>query len=95
MIGAGLTGTAAAGLGLALIVIAALTWWKGEELADRLDVGPAVDVIEHVSPGLTDKEVEEFSVLHQEYLQMKDEKREEMQKEARNKGPNTSHLNKQ
>jgi len=95
VIGAGLTGTAAAGLGVALMLIAALAWWKGEELADRLDVGPAVDVIEHVQPGLTDKEVEEFSILHQEYLEMKDEKREEMQKEARNRGPNTGHLNQQ
>lgn len=69
-------------------------WWKGEELADRLDVGPAVDVIEHVKPGLTDKEVEEFSVLHQEYLEMKDEKRKEMEKEARNNAGNGSHLNK-
>jgi len=70
-------------------------WWKGEELADRLDVGPAVDVIEHVQPGLTDKEVEEFSVLHREYLQMKDEKREEMQKEARQNNGGGRHLNKQ
>lgn len=65
-----------------------------DRVAELLDLGPAVDVIEHVRPGLTDKEVEEFSTLHQEYLQMKDEKRDEMQKEARQNHSQGGTLNK-
>jgi len=76
------------------LVTAAGLWWKGEEIADRLDFGPAVDVIEHTKPGLTDREVEEFSVLHQEYLKIKEEKRDEMQKEARQNHGQGRQLNK-
>lgn len=70
-------------LGVGFAVIALLTYRYRARLADHLDLGPAVDVIEHVRPGLTAKEVEEFLTLHQEYGKMQEEKREEIQKEAK------------
>jgi hypothetical protein len=69
---------------------------KAEEIAERLEPGPAVDVIEHARPGLTAKEAEEFYTLHQEYLQMQDEKREAMRKAATQNSPSSGRrLNKQ
>jgi len=92
---AGIMGEIGSVFGAAFLGLLTLTLaFKGEAIAERLDVGPAVDVIEHTTSGLTDREVEEFSVLHQEYLKMKDEKREEMQKEARKKGGQGRQLNK-
>jgi len=80
-------------LGVGFAVIALLTCRFREGLTAALDLGPAVDVIEHVSPGLDAKEVEEFFTLHQEYLKMKEEKREEMQKEARQNAGSGQNLN--
>jgi len=81
-------------LGVGLAVIALLTYWFRTRITEVLDLDPAVDVIEHVRPGLTAKEVEEFLTLHQEYLEMQEEKREEMRKEARQNGGSGRTLNK-
>lgn len=78
LVGAGLTETGVFGLGLGLIVIAAALWWKGEEVADRLDVGPAVDVTERRRPGMSEKRVQEYYHLHQTYLAIQKEKRDDI-----------------
>jgi len=82
----------AAVLGVLTLTIAA----RREAVAEQLESGPAVDVIEHERPGLTAKEAEEFYTLHQEYLQMQEEKREEMRQEAKQNGSSSGRtLNKQ
>ncbi|UTF55980.1 hypothetical protein [Natronosalvus rutilus] len=57
-----------------------------EELTDHLERGPAVDVIEHRQEGLSDREVHEFNVLHQEYKQIQQEKRKEAERKAKQRG---------
>ena len=94
---AGILGELGSLIGAAVLGVVTLTLAvKGEEIAERLETGPAVDVIEHVRPGLSAKEVEEFHTLHQEYLQMKEEKREKMRQEAKQNGSSSGRtLNKQ
>lgn len=82
-------------LGIGFGLIALLTYRFRDRITERLDVGPAVDVIEHTIPGLTDKEVQEFFTLHQEYLKIKEEKREEMEREAQRNANQGQTLNKQ
>lgn len=76
-----------------LVVIGGALYHYREELANRMDLDPAVDVIEHIRPGLTDREVEEFHVLHQEYLTIREEKREQAERKARNAGKSGKPLN--
>jgi hypothetical protein len=72
-------------LGVLTLAVAATR----EEIAEQLETGPAVDVSEHARPGLTAREAEEFYTLHQEYLQMQDEKREAMRNEATQNSPSS------
>jgi hypothetical protein len=82
----------AAVLGVLTVTVAATR----EAVAERLETGAAVDVIEHARPGLEATEAEEFYTLHQEYLQMQDEKREAMRNEATQNSPSSGRsLNKQ
>lgn len=59
-------------------VVGTLIMYYREAIADRLGVEPAVDVIERRSPGLMDKDVQEFYTLHQEYLARQKEQREDL-----------------
>lgn len=88
LIEAGLTLT---GLVIALLGVAVFT--HQDELAAYLERGPAVDVIERSTPGLSEKEVHEYFTLHQEYKQIQKEKREEKEREYKNKGPSGRSLN--
>lgn len=74
----GLTATALLVCSLAVLLV-----YYREELTERFDRGPAVDVVEHHEEGLSDREVQEFNVLHREYKQMQKEKREEEKRKAR------------
>lgn len=76
-----------------LVFIGGALYYYRDEIADRLDLEPGVDVIEHTRPGLTDREVEEFHVLHQEYLKIRDEKRKEQERKYRNQGKSGGSLN--
>lgn len=81
---AGLTVTA-----IGVIALAFLAVPFRETITEWLDRGPAVDVIERSTSGLSDREVQEFFTLHQEYKQIQKEKREEKEREYKKKGPNT------
>lgn len=59
---------------------------RQEALAEYLERGPAVEVIEHREEGLPDCEVQEFVTLHREYKQIQKEQREEAEREAKNRG---------
>lgn len=81
LIEAGLTLT-----GLAVAALAMLVFHRQEALVEYLERGPAVEVIEHREEGLTDQEVQEFNVLHNEYKTVQEEKRKEAERKARNRG---------
>lgn len=90
LIGVGLleAGLTVTGIGVTALGFLAVPF--REAITEWLDRGPAVDVIERSTSGLSDREVNEFFTLHQEYKQIQKEKREEKEKEYKNTGPNTS-----
>lgn len=81
LIEAGLTWT-----GLVIAALAMAVFHHQAAITEYLDRGPAVDVIEHYQEGLTDRGVQEFNVLHNEYKQLQEEKRKEAERKVRQRG---------
>lgn len=88
LLGIGLVEAGLIVTGIAMVAIAFVAAHFRERLEGFLDRGPAVDVIQRSTPGLSDRQVHEFFTLHQEYKQIQKEKREEKEREMKNAGAN-------
>lgn len=86
VLGAGLIEAGLTWTGLVIAALAMAVFHHQSALAEFLDRGPAVDVIEHREEGLSDRQVQEFNVLHQEYKKVQEEKRKEAERKARQRG---------
>lgn len=86
LIGGGLIEAGLTWTGLAVAALAMAAFHYQEELTEYLERGPAVDVVEYREQGLSDREVQEFNVLHNEYKKIQEEQRKKMEKKAKKQG---------